>query len=117
MHKNPHQNTGNAIKETPFSKYSGGACPRTPLEVLVPKARVGKFVSVPQKFLSTYAYGSVIQLAGCIYYPHREVEDNWKIQGRGKKLRNVSWKSREGARNVVSNWKSREGGKKCCLEI
>ena len=72
----------------------------------------------PQKFLSPYAYGSVIQLAGCIYYPHREeVEDNWKIQGRGKKLRNVSWKSREGARNVVSNWKSREGGKKCCLEI
>ena len=34
-------------------------------------------------------------------------KDHWKIQGRGKKLRNVAWKFRGGVRNVV--WKCRGG--------
>ena len=38
MHKNPHQNAGNAIKETLFFKISSEACPQIP------------------KFLSPYAY-------------------------------------------------------------
>ena len=34
-------------------------------------------------------------------------KDNWKIQGRGEKLRNGAWKSRGGVRNVA--WISRGG--------
>ena len=40
MHKNPHQNAGNDIKETqPHIKEHG---PGSPLEVLAPSARVGQ---------------------------------------------------------------------------
>ena len=60
MHKNPHQNAGNGIemeKKLYFSKFSWGACPLTPLEVLAPSARVGQIPkSAPPKFLSPYAY-------------------------------------------------------------
>ena len=36
-------------------------------------------------------------------------KDNWKIQGRDKKLRNVAWKFRGGVRNVA--WKCRGGAR------
>ena len=49
MHKNPHQNAGNAIKETLFFKIFLGSIPPDPLEL-------GKFVSAPQ---SPYAYDSI----------------------------------------------------------
>ena len=59
-HKNPHQNVGNGIKETLFSKFFWGACPRTPLEVQIGQIRIR---SPPPKFLSPYAYGYF-----CVYF-------------------------------------------------
>ena len=57
MHKNPHQNAGNGIKETLFFKIFLGTYPQIPLEVLAPLARVGQIpVCPPPKFLSPYAY-------------------------------------------------------------
>ena len=51
-----------ALKRLYFSKFSWGACPRTPLEVLAPSARVGQIrvrPPPPPKFLSPYAYDCV----------------------------------------------------------
>ena len=62
MHKNPHQNAGMALTRFYFSKFSWGTCPRNPLEVFAPSARVGqirvrRFPPPPKKkFLSPYAY-------------------------------------------------------------
>ena len=50
-----------ALKRLYFSKFPWGACPRTPLEVLAPKARVGQ-IHVPPKFLSPYTY---VQVHNC----------------------------------------------------
>ena len=49
-----------ALKRLYFSKFFWGACPRTPLKVLTPSARSGKFVSAPPppQFLSPYAYAN-----------------------------------------------------------
>ena len=45
-----------ALKRLYFSKFSWRACPRTPLQVLAPWARVGQIrVCPPPKFLSPYA--------------------------------------------------------------
>ena len=52
-----------ALKKLYFSKFSWGACPRTPLEVLAPLARVGQIRVPPPKFLSPYAYGYSWQMA------------------------------------------------------
>ena len=49
MHKNPHQNAGNGIKETLFFKIFLGSMARTPLEVLAPSARVGQIRVRPPK--------------------------------------------------------------------
>ena len=59
------------------------------------------------KTKSTNIFNYYLLMAGCIYYPHKGDEDNWKIQVRGKKLRNVAWTSRRGVRNTA--WKSRGG--------
>ena len=47
-----------ALKRLYFSKFSWGACPWTPLEVLTPLALVGQIRvrPPPPKFLSPYAY-------------------------------------------------------------
>ena len=63
MHKNPHQNAGNGIKETLFFKIFLENMPRTPLEVLAPSARVGQIRVYPPKFLSPYAYAMLNILA------------------------------------------------------
>ena len=42
MHKNPHQNAGNGIKETLFFKIFLRSMAPDPLEVLAPSARVGQ---------------------------------------------------------------------------
>ena len=55
MHKNPHQNAGNGIKKTLFFKIFLGSMPPEPSRG---SRASGKFVSVPPKFLSPYAYGS-----------------------------------------------------------
>ena len=53
MHKNPHQNAGNGIKETLFFKIFLGSMPPEPPGGS--RAYSGKFVPLP-KFLSPYAY-------------------------------------------------------------
>ena len=60
MHKNPHQNARNGIKETLFFKIFPRSIPRTPLAVLAPSARLGQIrVRPPPKFLSPYAYDEI----------------------------------------------------------
>ena len=62
MHKNPHQNAGNVIKETLFFKTFLGSMPLDP-----PRGSRAFGASranscpppPPQKFLSPYAYGIV----------------------------------------------------------
>ena len=49
MHKNPHQNAGNGIKETLFFKIFLEKMPRTPLEVLAPSVQVGQIRVCPPK--------------------------------------------------------------------
>ena len=49
MHKNPHQNAGNGVKETLFFKIFLEKMPRTPLEVLAPSVRVGQIRVCPPK--------------------------------------------------------------------
>ena len=49
MHKNPHQNAGNGIKETQFFKIFLGSMLPDPLEVLAPSARVGQIHVFPPK--------------------------------------------------------------------
>ena len=87
MHKNPHPNAGNGIKETLYfkiflgsmppdpprgsrafgyiSKFSWEACPQTPLEVLETPLREAcpqtplQIRVRPPKFLSPYAYANI----------------------------------------------------------
>ena len=58
MHKNPHQNAGNGIKETLFFKiFHGSMSPDPPpLEVLAPSVRVGQIRVHPLKISKPDAY-------------------------------------------------------------
>ena len=47
-----------ALKRHYFSKFSWGACPRTPLKVLTPLAQVRQIRVRPPQFLSPYAYAN-----------------------------------------------------------
>ena len=47
-----------ALKRLYFSKFSWGACPRTPLKVLTPSAQVGQIRAPPPQFLSPYVYAN-----------------------------------------------------------
>ena len=49
MHKTHTKTQEMALKGLYFSKFSCGACPRTPLEVLAPSARVGQIRVRPPK--------------------------------------------------------------------
>ena len=62
MHKNPHQNAGNGIKETLFFKIFLESMPWTSLEALAPSAQVGQIRVCSPKFLSPYAYGDLMNV-------------------------------------------------------
>ena len=59
MHKNPHQNAGNGIKETLLFKISPGSmAPNPPRGSRVFSASRANSCPPPSKFLSPYAYAS-----------------------------------------------------------
>ena len=65
MHKNPHQNAGNGIKETLIFKIFLGSMPPTPLEVLAPKS--GKFMSTTPKIMLNF-------VSTCLLSPHEFIK-------------------------------------------